>query len=65
MDKYRLVGLMPKDKGSGGGAWMGTLRLFDGLHTIVGKEKLKLFVAIKNTNKNFITVIYKFGISNF
>ena len=47
MDKYRLVGLMPKDKGSGGGAWMGTLRLFDGLHTIVGKEKLKLFVAIK------------------
>ena len=39
MHKYDLVGLIPKDKGSGGGAWLGTYRLFSGLNKILGKIK--------------------------
>ena len=63
--KYDLVGLIPKDKGSGGGAWLGTYRLFSGLNKILGKDKVKLYVAIKNLNKNFINTIYPFGLSKF
>ena len=65
MHKYYLVGLIPKDKGSGGGAWLGTYRLFLGLNKILGKDKVKLYVAIKNLNKNFINTIYPFGLSKF
>ncbi len=65
MNKYDLVGLIPKDKGKGGGAWLGTFRLFSGLNKLLGKDKVKLYVAIKNLNKNFINTIYPFGISKF
>ena len=64
-NKYRLVGLIPKDNGSGGGAWLGTLRLFKGLNLILGNGKLKLFLAIKNLDNDFVETIHKFGISKY
>ena len=64
MKKYNLVGFIPKDYGSGGGAWLGTLRLFKELDKSLGKNKVKLFVAIKNTKNTFVELLYPFSFSD-
>ncbi len=65
MSKFFLVGLIPKDKGTGGGAWKGTSRLFIQLDKYHGKGNIKLLVSIKNLKKDFISNLYPFKISGF
>ncbi len=65
MKKFWLIGLHPKDNGSGGGAWKGTTRLFNELDKYDSKGDIKLFVSIKNLKSEFISSIYPLKISNF
>ena len=66
MKKFWLIGLHPKDHGSGGGAWKGTTRLFVELDKYHSKDnKIQLFVSVKNLKNYFIKSIYPLRISNF
>ena len=58
----RLDALHPKDKGSGGGSWKGTYRLFDKLNHLYPPEELtvRLFVAVKNTSSSFVYALFPY-----
>lgn len=65
--KLHVAGLHPKDQGSGGGAWLGTFRLFKGLNQFYKSEFLDitLFTPVKNTDEYFVRRIFFRGFGSF
>ena len=65
--KLHIAGLHPQDQGSGGGAWLGTFRLFKGLNQFCKSESIDiiLFAPIKNTKEDYVRRVFFRGFGSF